>query len=334
MREKLEKVCQKKGSTRFVLLSLVILFGAAIGSAALAAEKYPTKPINMIVPYAPASGADLGSKIMADRMAEFLGQPMVSVYKPGGGGSLGAAFVAKAKPDGYTVLVGSVSPIVISPIVKQMDYKLEDFIIMGTYSKIPLWLVVKKDARWPTLKEFVEEAKKNPGKFNLSTFGKLTTVDFIIELLNKYAGIKLVNLPFKSSGEALTALLGGHAHASMVSGASGHLEAGTVRILAVAEEKRLEGLPDVATFKEFGYPIVLDSPYSFCFPKGTPKNVVDVFMEAQKKAFEKYGKEIKTSLRKVEQWAEFRNMEDAQKRYREDQDVYSKVAKELGVAVK
>ena len=334
MREKLERVWQKKGNTRFVSLFLVILFGSAICSPALAAEKYPTKPINMIVPYAPASGADLGSKIMADRMAEFLGQPMVSVYKPGGGGSLGAAFVAKAKPDGYTVLVGSVSPIVISPIVKEMDYKLEDFIIMGTYSKIPLWLVVKKDARWPTLKEFIEEAKKNPGKFNLSTFGKLTTVDFIIELLNKYAGIKLVNLPFKSSGEALTALLGGHAHGSMVSGASGHLEAGTVRILAVAEEKRLEGLPDVATFKEFGYPIVLDSPYSFCFPKGTPKNVVDVFIGAQKKAFDKYGNEIKTSLRKVEQWAEFRNMEEAQKRYREAEEVYSKVAKELGVAVK
>jgi tripartite-type tricarboxylate transporter receptor subunit TctC len=114
----------------------------------------------MIVPYAPASGADLGSKIMADKITEFLGQPIVSVYKPGGGGSLGAAFVAKAKPDGYTVLVGSVSPVVLSPIVKNLDYKLEDFVILGTYSKIPLWLAVKKEARWNTLKEFVEDAKR------------------------------------------------------------------------------------------------------------------------------------------------------------------------------
>ena len=321
-------------STYLASLVLAGIFLTYVCLPCLAAEKYPDKSINMIVPYAPASGADLGSKIMADRMAEFLGQPMVSVYKAGGGGSLGAAFVAKAKPDGYTVLVGSVSPMVISPIVKEMDYKLEDFIIMGTYSKIPLWLVVKKDARWPTLKEFVEEAKKSPGKFNVSTFGKLTAVDFILELLNKYAGIKLVNVPYKSSGEALTALLGGHAQAAMVSGASGHLEAGTVRILAVAEDKRLDGLSDVATFKEFGYPIILDSPYSFCFPKGTPKNVVNIFFEAQKKAFDKYGKEINSSLRKVEQWGEFRNMEDAQKRYREAQEVYLKVAKELGVAVK
>jgi tripartite-type tricarboxylate transporter receptor subunit TctC len=334
MDEMLRKDRRRRLSAHLASLVLAGIFLTSVCSSGLAAEKYPDKPINMIVPYAPASGADLGSKIMADRMGEFLGQPMVSVYKPGGGGSLGAAFVAKAKPDGYTVLVGSVSPIVISPIVKEMDYKLEDFIIMGTYSKIPLWLVVKKDAPWPTLKEFVEEAKKSPGKFNVSTFGKLTAVDFILELLNKYAGIKLVNVPYKSSGEALTALLGGHAQAAMVSGASGHLEAGTVRILAVAEDKRLDGLSDVATFKEFGYPIILDSPYSFCFPKGTPKNVVERFFDAQKKAFDKYGKEINSSLRKVEQWGDFRSIEDAQKRYREAQAIYLKVAKELGVAIK
>jgi len=315
-------------------LSLGIFLFSVNSSLSWGAEKYPTRPLNMIVPYAPASGADLGSKIMADRMAEFLGQPMISVYKPGGGGSLGAAFVAKAKPDGYTVLVGSVSPIVLSPLVKQLDYKMEDFIIAGTYSKIPLWLAVKTDARWKTLKDFVEEAKKQPGKFSVTTFGKLTAVDFLLELLNKYAGTKLVNVPYKSSGEALTAILGGHSEAAMVSGASGHLEAGTVRILAVAEEKRLEDLPDIPTFKEFGYPIVLDSPYSFCFPKGTPKPIVDIFFSAQKKAFDRYGKEIKVSLRKVEQWADFRTLEEASKRYREAEAVYSKVAKELGVAVK
>ena len=318
---------------RSLLLLALSLFWVS-SSSSWAAEKYPSRPINMIVPYAPASGADLGSKVMAERMAEFLGQPLISVYKPGGGGSLGAAFAAKVKPDGYTVLVGSVSPIVISPIVKDLDYKLEDFLIMGTYSKIPMWLAVKTDARWKTLRELVEEAKKKGTKFTVATFGRLTAVDFILELLNKYAGTKMVNVPYKSSGEALTAILGGHAEAAMVSGASGHLEAGTVRILAVAEEKRLDGLPDVPTFKEFGYPIALVSPYSFCFPRGTPKPIVDFFFEAQKKAFDRYGQEIKVSLRKVEQWADFRTMEDAQKRYREAQEIYSKVAKELGVAIK
>ncbi len=304
-------------------------------SGAQAAEKpYPNKPINMIVPYAPASGADLGSKVMADKMAEFLGQPVISIYKPGGGGSLGAAFAAQAKPDGYTVLVGSVSPIVLSPIVKKLDYKLQDFVMLGSYSKIPIWLAVKTDARWKTLKEFVEEAKKNPGKFSISTFGKLTAVDFMLELLNKHAGIKMVNVPYKSSGEALAALLGGHAEGAMVSGAAGHLDSGSVRILAVAEEQRLEGLPDIPTFKDFGYPIIVTSHYTFCFPKGTPKNITDRFFDAQKKAAAKYPKEITAGLRKVEQWADFRSPEETQKIFKDADEMYAKMAKELGVSIR
>jgi len=329
-----EKVERGPWSRIFLLFFFLFLFVFFVSGAQAAEKPYPNKPINMIVPYAPASGADLGSKVMADKMAEFLGQPMISVYKPGGGGSLGAAFAAQAKPDGYTVLVGSVSPIVLSPIVKKLDYKLQDFVMLGTYSKIPIWLAVKTDARWKTLKEFVEEAKKNPGKFSISTFGKLTAVDFMLELLNKYAGIKMVNVPYKSSGEALTALLGGHADGSMVSGAAGHLDAGNVRILAVAEEQRLEGLPDIPTFKDFGYPIVITSHYAFCFPKGTPKNIADRFYDAHKKAAAKYPKEIAAGLRKVEQWADFRSPEEAQKIFKDADEMYAKMAKELGVSVR
>lgn len=303
-------------------------------SPSWAAEKpYPNRPINMIVSYAPASGTDLGSKIMADRISEFLGQSLVSVYKPGGGGSLGAAFAAKAKPDGYTVLVASASPLIISPIVKKMDFKMEDFILLGSYSKIPIWVVVKKDARWKTLKDFIEEVKRTPG-FQTGTYGKLTVADFVLELFNQYAGIKLVNLPFKSSGESMTALLGGHVEACIVSGAAGHLDAGNVRILAAAEEERLDGLPDVPTFKELGYPIVTPALYCFAFPKGTPQPIVDRFTDAQKKAIEKYRKEIKEALRRVEQWADFRTGPETLKAYRDQYKVYFKIAQELGVEAK
>ncbi|HSR10771.1 MAG TPA: tripartite tricarboxylate transporter substrate-binding protein, partial [Thermodesulfobacteriota bacterium] len=115
----------------FAVTAAVFLFVIGIFGDASAAEKYPVRPINLIVPYAPGGASDLASKLVADKMAEFLGQPIVSQYKPGGGGSLGAALVAKAKADGYTVLVGSSTPLVLSPIVKKMDYKLEDFIPMG-----------------------------------------------------------------------------------------------------------------------------------------------------------------------------------------------------------
>ena len=298
-----------------------------------AAETYPTRSINMIVPYAPASGTDLGSKIMADKIAEFLGQPLISVYKPGGGGSLGAAFAAKAKPDGYTILAGSITPFVVAPVVKKLDYTMDDFILMGIYSKNPFWIAVKSDARWKTLKDFVDEAKKTPGKLTVSTYGKLSAVDFVLELFKKQAGINVVDIPYKSSGEALTALLGGHCDAAFVSAAAGLLDSGSIRILAAAEEKRLDGLPNIPTFKESGYPIVLDCPYSLAFPKGTPPEMVARVFEAQKKAIEKYSKEIKASLWKVEQWPDFRTPEDSRKRYKDLEILFSKIVKELGVKV-
>lgn len=324
---------ERRGFRLFLgFLVVALVFAHAYQGAA--AEKYPARPVNMIVSYAPASGTDLGSKVMADKMAEFLGQPLISVYKPGGGGSLGAAFAAKAKPDGYTVLVASASPLIVSPIVKKMEYKMEDFILVGSYSKIPIWVVVKKDARWKGLKEFMEEVKKTPGGFSTGTYGKLTVADFVLELFNKHAGLKLVNVPFKSSGESMTALLGGHVEACIVSGAAGHLDAGNVRILAAAEDERLEGLPDVPTFKEFGYPIVAPGLYTFAFPKGTPQAIVDRFADAQKKAVEKYKKEISQGFRRVEQWADFRSAQDTVKAYRQTYELYYKVAQELGVVAK
>lgn len=326
---------RRKRFGAFLFVGSLILFTGFNPSPNRAAENpYPNRPINMIVSYAPASGTDLGSKVIAEKMTEFLGQPLISVYKPGGGGSLGAAYVAKAKADGYTILVASSSPIIIAPIVKKLDYKMEDFILTGSYSKNPIWLMVKKDARWKGLKDFMDEVKKTPGGFNTGTYGKLTAADFVLELFNKYAGIKLLNVPFKSSGEAITALLGGHVEACIVAAAAGHLEAGSVRILAAAEDERLDGLPDVPTFKEFGYPIVTPVLYCFAFPKGTPQAIINRFTDAQNKTIEKYRKEISEGLRRVEHYADFRSAKDTLKMYRETHELYFKAAQVLGAVAK
>lgn len=318
----------------FTAIFSLILFAGTAPWAYGADKPYPNRPINMVVPFAPGGGADLSSKPVADKMAEFLGQPLISVYKPGASGALGAAFVAKAKPDGYTVLVGGPSLLVVAPIVKKLEYKLDDFIFAGAYGTNVIWLAVKTDARWKTLKEFVEEAKKYPGKLTVSSYGKLSLADYVIMFLNKYANIQLTHVPYKATGEALTAVLGGHADAAVTTGSAGLLEAGSIRILAAAEEKRLEALPDIPTFKEYGYPIYIRGNYSFCFPKGTPREPVEKFSKAQQKAFEKHSKEIKEYLRRVEIFAEMIGPEETLKMYKADWDRYSKLSEELGLIEK
>jgi tripartite-type tricarboxylate transporter receptor subunit TctC len=319
--------------TFIVLLALSLMsFGLSKGWSA---EKvYPDRPINMIVPYAPGGGTDLGSKVIAGRISEFLGQPLISVYKPGAGGSLAASFVANAKPDGYTVLVGSTSTMIIAPIVKKLDYKFGDLIPAGTFATIPQWFIVKSDARWKTLKEFIDEEKKSPGKLKIGSYGKLTVADFLIELLNRQAGIKLTHIPYKSAGEVVTAVLGGHVDAGMNSGAGGLLESGQLRILAVAEEKRLDLVPDVPTFKECGYPMAAIGGFSLCFPRGTPQEIVDKFADAQEKAIKRYSKEITEGLRSVEMGALFLNHKDSIDQCKKDYDFFYKIAKELGVVAK
>ena len=239
------------GTIGFPILFVLLMIGLAT-EIGLAAPKYPRRPISLIVPYGPGGVSDIASKIVTEKMEPILGQPFISQYKPGGGGSLGAAIAAKAKPDGYTVLVGGATPLILSPIVKKMDYNLDAFVQTGMLGGTPLWVAVKTDSPWKTLKDFVAAAKKAPGKLNASSYGKLSTADFAIEMLNRQAGIKLIHVPYKSTPEALTAVLGGNADVAFVTGTGGLMEGGSVRVLAISGEKRLEGLPDIPTFRDFG----------------------------------------------------------------------------------
>jgi len=158
---------------------------------------------------------------------------------------------------------------------------------------------VKKDAPWKTLQDLIAEAKASPGKITVSSYGKLTAADFVIEMLGKQAGIQWNHVPYKSTPEAITAVLGGHAQAAFTTGAGGLLDSGSIRILAAAADRRLESLPNIPTFKEAGYPISLAAAYTFCVPKGTPQEVVAELSRAQKLAFEKYGKQIREGMEKV-----------------------------------
>jgi tripartite-type tricarboxylate transporter receptor subunit TctC len=311
-----------------VIVSIFAITGTGSFSFAL---DYPTRPITMVVPFTPGGGADLGSKVVAEKISPFLGQPIISEYKPGAGGGLGAALVARAKPDGYTFVVGSQTTLMIAPMTKKdLGYKFDDFIQVSGYSMIPISIQVKGDGPWKNLPEFIADARKNPGKYRYGTYGALSQAHFVMELLSKKAEIKLTHIPFPGSPQANTALLGGHVELSCTTGTGGLAKGGGLKMVAVAEPKRLPGMGDVPTLAELGYPINISCNYSFAFPKGTPREIVSKIYGAEKKAFAKNEKEITSALEKVEQFPSFDNPEDIRRRYLEELKVYQEIAKDLG----
>ena len=306
----------------FLSVLLILNAGAPVSWA-----KYPDRPINMIVGFSPGGASDLGSKVVADKLEEFLGEPLVANYKPGGGGTLSASYLAKAKQDGYTTLV-MVSFMNLPPEVKKLDYSLNDFLLTGLWGRAPYFIMVKADSKWKTLKDLVEDAKKNPGKLTFGTTGATAGGNFVYSLLAKHAGIKMTMVPFKSCGDTLTALLGGHIDSYFCVGAGGVQESNLVRTLATAEEKRLEGLPDIPTIAELGWPVYFSTWYSFAFPKGTPEEIVDTFARAQEKAIQKYKKEITQNLNRVNMWPAFGDPQAAVKEFRNQYNVIKEIMEE------
>lgn len=315
---------------KFYLLLIFSLITLNLPLTWAVEEPYPNKPINLVISYAPGGVLDTHGRILGDRLSEVLGQPIIRVHKPGGGGTLGASFAARAKPDGYTWLVGTSANLVFSPLVKKLDYTWEDFIPIGIYCKGAVVLYVKADAKWKSLQDFVEEAKERQVK--VSSYGKMTHAHFVIEVFSKQAGIKLAHIPYKSCAEAVTALLGDHVDADFCGSSMGQVEAGAVRILAVANHERSKVLPDIKTFKEQGYPVALPLWYTFCVPQKTPKKIVDKLSNSMQEIFKRYGKEIQESLIKLEFTPHFLDSHQSIKKFKKDHESTFKIVKDLGIA--
>jgi tripartite-type tricarboxylate transporter receptor subunit TctC len=297
-----------------------------------AEEAYPNKPVNLVISMAPGGVLDTHAKIIGERLGEILGQPLLRVHKPGGGGVLAASFVARAKPDGYTLFTGTSSNLVLPPILKKLDYELKDFVPLGIYCKGVVHLYVKAEAPWKTLQEFVEEGKKR--QLKVSSYGKNSHAEFVIEVFSKQAGIKLAHVPYKSCAEAVTALLGGHVDADFCTSAIGQVAAGAVRILAVADYERSKLFPEVKTFKESGYPVALPLWYSLCAPQHTPKRIVDILANGMQEVFKRYGKEIQEELMRVDAIPTFFDSRKSIQEFNQDYELTLKIAKELGVIEK
>ncbi|MBP1716371.1 MAG: putative Bug-like extracytoplasmic solute binding receptor, family, partial [Deltaproteobacteria bacterium] len=310
-----------KGFYSFGLIFLVLL----ITSDTVWAQKFPAHPVNLVVNYAPGGTTDNQAKILGDKLGEVLGQPFIRVHKPGGGGTLGASFVARAKPDGYTILVATDGAMILAPLLKKVDSTYEDFTPIGIFAKGVVNLYVKKDSQYKSLSDFIAGAKKNPGQLKVSSMGKFTHADFVIETLSRLAGIKLAHIPCKGGcAEAMTLLLGDHVAANFCSSTLGQLEAGTVINLATADHERSSFFPDVPTFKELGYPLALPASYSFVVPRNTPKEVIATLSEGMKEVYKKHGAEITEVFRRLETFPNFLDSPQSVQELKRSYEILSK----------
>jgi len=258
------------------------LFAAACAAftvAAVAAERYPERPIRMIVPFAPGGSTDITARILAEPLGKALGTTVVVDNRPGAGSMLGSDIVAKAAPDGYTLLLSTISLAVNAAVYKKIPFDVErDLSAITRASDQPNILVVHPSYPAKTFKDFVALARSQPGKFTFATPGHGTATHLASELLMQKIGAQLVHVPFKGSSPALTALLSQDItiYVSVFSPALPYVKQGRLRAYAVTTAKRAGPLPDVPTLAEEG---VRDYEFSgwsgLLAPAGTPKSIVN-----------------------------------------------------------
>jgi tripartite-type tricarboxylate transporter receptor subunit TctC len=267
-------------------LAVAALAAIGVGSSAAAAE-YPAKPIQVIVPYTAGGSTDLLARAVAQVAPKYFPQPLVVVNKAGGGAIPGRLDVARAAPDGYTLLFGyGGGEDTVVPFQRQLPYDvLKDFETVCRLSVHSIVLAVPTASPYKTLADLVKAAKEK-GSLTAAVSTKGASVDITFQLFAKAAGIQVISVPGAGGSDAITRLVGGHAdfgggHPSEV---LPHAKAGRLRLLAVALEKRDPVLPDVPTFRESGYDVVTaGSVKGVAVPKGTPKPVV-AYLEAKFKA--------------------------------------------------
>jgi len=312
------------------LLSALFLSIAASG---LQAQTFPARPVTLLVTFPAGGPTDVAGRALAEATSKYLGQPVVVENRPGATGTLGAAALVNAKPDGYTV---SMIPITVLrlPHMENVSFDpLKDIGYVMGVSGYVFAFVVRADAPWKSMAELIAGAKANPEKISYGSHGIGGSVHLATEELSAAQGVKLNHIPYKGSADMLTAMLGGHLNVAVDStGAVPHVAAGKARVLAVLTEKRTPVWPEVPTLTELGYGIVSTSPYGIGVPAATPPAVVKALHGAFKKGLED---PIHTkTLEKYNQPVWYLSSEDYTKWAREQYERERKIIDRLGLTKK
>jgi tripartite-type tricarboxylate transporter receptor subunit TctC len=273
-------------------LGLLIALCLALGGGEIQAQdKYPSKPVKVVVPFGPGSATDIVMRIVGEHMRPILGQPVVIENKPGAFGIIAIEDMARSKPDGYTLQIGNPGTNALTPIIYKKKFKIDydkEVVMVTRLSEVPLVLAATtKDFAPKTYAEFIAYAKANPGKARYASVGTGSNNHYDTEAFAQWAGIELTHLPNKGGGAAITNdLVTGDAHVALVNAASstGVIKAGQVRALAVMSEQRLPDYPDVPTLAELGYPNSKGLWSALYAPAATPHDVLETVRKAAAQA--------------------------------------------------
>lgn len=308
----------------------LFMFFLFLMPALLFAQEFPTKPVNILVSFFPGSPTDVATRLLASKAEKLLGQPFVVSNNGGGGGSVAVGIVAKEKPDGYHLVTCTSTVLVNFPQFRPVPYRFEDLTAVMQFATSTTGLVVRADSPWKTLKEFVEYAKKNPGKVSYIITGTGAPAHLAMEYIAKKEGIQWTAIPH-SGGANVIPLLGGHVTACSVGAGQmiPHIKAGTLRLLATHGERRMKTFPEVPTFQESGYDFIGDAVFMFVTLKGTPLPIVKKLDDVFRKVMD--DTEFINYMEKGELEVTYRNSEDINKYLGEAYVRVGKMIRELKI---
>jgi len=307
-----------------------LLFGGFTPSTSIAAG-YPDHNIQLIIPNVAGAQMDITARLLATELEKILGAKIIPNNRPGAGGVLGTDAALRSKKDGYTLLYGTVSAMVYAPVsnpeVVHYD-PIKDAEPLGMHYFFPQTITVRADAPWKNFKEFVDYAKKNPGKIRVSTMGLGSQPHFVLEMLQSIAGIQLTHVPFEGGESVITAVLGGHVEATCdtLAKVKGQVEGGKMRILLITN--KMPGYPNVPTITELGYKQSLPGGWFGMYaPAGIPDDIKKVLVPAVEKAV----KATKPKIDALGNLCEYKSPAEVVKITEEEYKRALEIAKKMGL---
>lgn len=314
-----------------LLIGFVLSCGQPAWPQETAISKYPSRPINFISPLPPGASADLSIRLIAQEAEKFLGQPVVVINKPGGTHAVGAAAIASAKPDGYTIGYTSTTPLLITPFLEKVPYDpLKDFQQIMQYGEVNFGVVVKSDTPFKSFKDLIAYARQHPGKVTFGTGGATSIGRLTVEQIARKEAVQFTHIPFKGSPETEAALLGGHIDFTASGFSHTLLEAGTTNLLLLFSEEQRAGYPQIPILRDLGYYFPSPMFLNVAGPKGLPKEVVKKLEDAFTKAMQQPG--FINGMKRIDLPIVYRNSEQLTQYVTQSHEVFARLLKELGLA--